>query len=229
MKARAVDGSTRCFVDAGVVVTFPTSTSQQRQADVLYSLLFAQLAADKEYSRQIDPLNWFSYFQYILQNIGWVLTNLDFKVTPSEDYFVFSSLALNQMAKNGIATEDVELFRKIFNTLHGLPDTDTSIQILYGNSYNDTGHASSLILSSFGETEDKAVQLKLIMIGFEGVEEKVYRYLFHVYDSKKVSFPEAKSTTMVLNQDTFDKIRDTVVQKLGDKVKTMISEVKITD
>lgn len=222
------DDSTRCFVDSGVLVTFPASTSKQRQEDVLNSLLFAQLAADKEYNRLDDPLNWFSYFEYILRNVGWVLTNLKFQIDPGEDYFVFSSLALNQMIKNGSETKDVETFRKIFNILHSLPDTDPSIEILYRNTFNETSQASSLILSSFEETEDKGVQLKLIMIGFEGVDEELHRYLFHVYDSKRVSFPEAKSTTMVLNEDTFAKIRASIIEKLGDKIKTMISEVKMS-
>ena len=133
------------------------------------------------------------------------------------------------MTKNGSATKDVDSFRKIFNVLHSLPDTDTNIKILYGSTYNATNHASSLILCSFEETEDDSVQLKLIMIGFEGVDEKVYRYLFHVYDTKRVSFPEAKAIAMVLNENTFEKIRATVVEKLGDKVKTMISEVKLPE
>ena len=55
LKKARDDDTIRCFVDSGVLATFPTSTSKQRQEDVLYSLLFAQLAADGEYNRQVVP------------------------------------------------------------------------------------------------------------------------------------------------------------------------------
>lgn len=217
----------QCYVDAGVLVTFPKDTPGLRKEDILNSLLFAQLAADKSYSRETDIENWFSYFEYILQNIGWVLTSTKFDVKVGDDYFVFASLALNQMVGNDWKEADIETFRVLFNTLHGLPDTDTSVQILYGNTYSDSTHASSLILCSFKETPEKEVQLSLLMLGFEGLSESAFRYLFHAYRAKGVAFSKAKASHMVLNEEIFQKIRATVIEKLGDKVKTMISEVKI--
>ena len=222
------DPAVQCYVDSGVLVTFPKDTSSLRKEDVLNSLLFAQLSADKTYNRETDTENWFSYFEYILQNIGWVLTSTKFDVEVGGDYFVFASLALNQMAGNSWKEADIETFRSFFNTLHGLPDTDASVQILYSNTYSDSTHGSSLILCSFKETPEKEVQLSLLMLGFEGLNESAYRYLFHAYRAKGVTFSKAETSNMVLNEDVFQKIRATIIEKLGDKVKTMISEVKIT-
>lgn len=217
----------QCYVDSGVLVIFPVDTPSLRKEDILDSLLFAQLAADKSYSRETETEDWFGYFEYVLQNIGWVLTSTKFDVEVGDDYFVFASLALNQMAGNRWKEGDIETFRGLFNTLHGLPDADTSVQILYGNTYSNSTNGSSLILCSFKETLEKEVQLSLLMLGFEGLSESAYRYLFHAYRSKGVTFSQAKTSHMVLNEEVFQKIRATVIEKLGDRVKTMISEVKI--
>lgn len=222
--------SVKCYVDSGIVVTFPADVEIQRQQDVLDSLLFAQLSADKSHQRQTDPSNWYSYFDYILQNIGWVLSSIDFDVdVTKKPTFVMSSLALNQMVQNGSSAEEVEVFRKIFNVLHSLPDKDPLIELLYKNIYNDDSNAASLILASFEVSKTKEVTLKLIMFSLEATGEAAYRYLLHLYDSKNVTFSKAKSSTMVLNEQIFDKIRSTIVEKLGDKVKSMISELQLPE
>lgn len=222
-----VDEPVICYVDDGALVTFPAMTSSHNQQDVLNSLLFAQLAADKQYDRQANPGEWFDYFEYVVQNIGWVLTSMKYDAEVSEDYFVFSSLALNLLEKNESAGKDVEMFRRFFNALHSLPNTDRSIEVLYGKAYDQSINASSLILCSFIETPDKAVKLNLMMVGFSGIDEKVYRYLFHVFDARSLTFSKVKSSTMVLNEHTFAKVRASVLEKLGDKVKTLISQVII--
>lgn len=221
------EGLMSCYVNGGSLVTFPTATTKQRQQDIQYSLLFAQLAADKGYSREVDPQGWFTYFQYIIRNIGWVLTNLKFDVDVSDGYFVFSSMVLNLMTKNGRATKDIATFRRFFNALHSLPDTDPSIEVLYGKIYDQKTYATSLILCSFKETPDKEAQLDIVMIGFGGLTEEAYRYLFHVYNSEDVTFDEAESCSMVLNEEVFEKVRESIVEKLGDKIEMYIKEVEL--
>lgn len=117
-----VDEPVICYVDGGALVTFPAMTSSHNQQDVLNSLLFAQLAADKQHDRHANPGEWFDYFEYVVQNIGWVLTSMKYDVEVSEDYFVFSSLALNLLEKNESAGKDVETFRR-FSTFFTLFQT----------------------------------------------------------------------------------------------------------
>lgn len=219
----------QCYVDAGVLVAFPGNTSLKRQQDVLNSLLFAQLAAGKNYSRENDPEGWFSYFEYVLQNIGWALTSTKFDVVVGDDYFVLASLALNQMVETEHWVADVETFRGFLNALHSLPDEDTSIQLLYENSYNKSTNAISLVICSFLESPDNKVQLSLLTFSFKGLRDTTHRYLFYVYRAQDVVFSKAEATTMALNDDVFKKVKQTVIEKLGDRVKTMISQVKIPE
>lgn len=220
--------SVTCYIDSGIVVTFPIDVTVQHQQDVLNSLLFAQLSSDKFHQRQTDPEDWFSYFDNVLQNIGWVLSNMEFDVDlTKESTFVMSSFALNQMAQNGSSANEVEVFRKVFNELHSLPDKDPVIELLYKHVYNDSSNAASLILASFEVAKNDDVALKLTMFALEQSSEAAYRYLLHVYDSKMVTFSKAKSSKMVLNEQIYGRVRSNIVQKLGDRTESMILEIKL--
>ena len=224
------ENTTLCYVDAGVLVTFPGNTSTQWQQDVLDSLLFAQLAARVNHSRGSDPEDWFSRFQYVLNTIGWVMTSTKFNVGVSDDYFALSSLALNEMAQTMHWDTKVETFRRLFNTLQSLPDNDINIKLLYGTTSSEnssTINATNLIISSFQVSSRNEVQLNLLMLGFQGSQDIVQRYLFYVYRTADVKFTSAKSSAMVLNQALFRKVKPTILKMLGDKAKTMISKVEV--
>ena len=216
-----------CYVNGGILLILPSSTSEQRKQDVQHSLLFAQLAADKQYSRQDDLQNWHDYFKYVLQNLGWLITSHKFDSGVSKGYFVFASLALNLMTKNSWEETEVANFQKAFNALRGLSDSNRSVEILYGKTYDQTTHATSLILCSLKETQDGTTQLSFAMMGFRGTTEKAHRYLFHVYDSNDVSFSKTEASSMLLNEEIYKQIRASIAEKLGDKVQTSISEVDI--
>ena len=221
------DGVMSYYINGGILVTFPTATSEERQQDIQYSLLFAQYASDVKYNRKSDPEGWFTNFKYVLSNIGWATGSFKFDVDVTEGYFVFSSLILNLMAENDRPVESIATFRKFFNALHSLHDTDLSIELLYKNTYDSATYATSLILCSFSEISSKDVRLDVVMLGFGGLKEQAHRFLFHVYDSRDVTFDKAESCSVVLNEQVFAKVRETVVEKLGDRVKTDIIQVNI--
>lgn len=222
------DESIQCYINSGAIVLFSSTASEQKQQDVLYSLLFAQLAADKRNNRQMYPQDWFDYFSYVLQNIGWVLTNTSYEVQVSDTVFVTSSLALKQMARNGTSDENIENFRRVLNLLHDLPESDTSVELLYDNTYNRSTFATNVILVSPEISLKGELKFNLIMIAFKPLREVASRYLFHIYSTKNVTFDKARASEMVLNEAIFEKARAMIVEKLGDKVKTMISEIKIS-
>ena len=221
----------KCFVDSGMLVTFPGDVTSQSQQDVLISLLYSQLGADKSHQREDDPQSWYSMFDYILQNIGWTISNAEFNVDASkESTFVMASLALNAMANNDkvmISEEEIEVFRKAFNVLHTLPDDDPLVSLFYKSDYDETSKAASLILASIEIAETKEVVLKLVMFGLEKNVEPAPRYLLHVYNSKEVNLDTARTSKMVLNETTFSRVREALIDKLGDRVETMIKEVAI--
>ena len=222
----------KCYLNDGVLVTFPANSSSQGQQDVLVSLLYAQLAADKSQPRVDDPQNWYGMFSYILENIGWTISSADFQVDPTKDpTFVMASFTLNEMAKSDVvlaSEEEIEVFRKTFNFLHSLPDDNELVTLFYKNDYDEVSKAASLILASFQETETEEVVLRLVMFNLDKNDEQAPRFLLHVYDSKSVNIDTVRTSKMVLNTATFSRVRGAIVEKLGERMETMVKELNVT-
>jgi len=222
----------KCYLNNGVLVTFPTNVSSQAQQDVLVSLLYAQLAADKSHQRVEDPLNWYGTFSYILENIGWTVSNADFQVDTSKNpTFVMASFALNEMAMSDVVLatkEEIEVFRQSFNVIHSLPDDDELVTLFYHSEYDKVSKAASLILASFQEVETEEVVLRIVVFNLDKNEEPSPRFLLHVYNSKSVNIDTVHTSKLVLNNATFSRVKGAIVEKLGERTETMVKELNFT-
>lgn len=215
----------KCYVNAGIVVTFREDAELWRQQeDVFNSLLFSQLSADKSYQRHTAPDKWYGHFKSILQEIGWILSNsrnyFDVKI-PEHPTFVMPSVAVNMMEKNDSSAEEVECFRKGINALHSFPDNDPLIEHLYQSV---SSSSASLILASFGVNSNE-VELKMTMFVLKAPEEEAPKSLLHIYKTAEAAFSMVESSKMVLNIDIFEKIRSTISEKIGERVKSLIGEL----
>lgn len=59
------------FINAGAVILLPTDMREQERRDVLNSVLFAQLVANKKYPALSQPGEWYGAYREVLQN-GWL-------------------------------------------------------------------------------------------------------------------------------------------------------------
>lgn len=60
-------------VNQGALITFDDAMPAQYVADVTYSLLFAQLAADAKHDRREAPVTWVTMWLDVLQGLGWIV------------------------------------------------------------------------------------------------------------------------------------------------------------
>jgi hypothetical protein len=66
------------FIDNGSLVSFLAGVDRQSQADVLNSMLLAQLAANKKFDREADTVGWYGFYHDVLENLGWVVQQFAF-------------------------------------------------------------------------------------------------------------------------------------------------------
>jgi hypothetical protein len=66
------------FIDNGSLVSFLAGVDRQSQADVLNSMLLAQLAANKKFDREADTVGWYGFHHDVLENLGWVVQQFAF-------------------------------------------------------------------------------------------------------------------------------------------------------
>lgn len=224
----------KCFLDSGILVSFPENADSQSQQDVLISLLFAQLAADASYKRMDDASRWYDMFDNILQNVGWALSNEGVYVNSTlEPTFVMASVALNLVATNkdlSFSEADIEVLRKAFNYFHTLSNEDPLVSLFYGTDYDEATKGANLIIASFETADTKETVLKLVMFEIEksDSDDSAPRFLLHVYSSKSAVANAARTSKMVLNEASFSSVRATILAKLGDRVQKLIKEVPIT-
>ena len=49
---------------------------------MLNSTLFAQLAANKKHDRQNETTEWYNYYKYVLETVGWNVQSFEYVGTP---------------------------------------------------------------------------------------------------------------------------------------------------
>ncbi len=72
------DKKTEGYVVTGSVVAFTEELSGQDKADVLNTLLIAQLAADVKFKREVETEDRYAYYTKVLGNLGFVIQGFQF-------------------------------------------------------------------------------------------------------------------------------------------------------
>jgi len=60
---RLHDNPRTAFIDGGSAVSFVAGVTSLSQRDALNSCLLAQLAANKQYNRENDTVNWYNFYK----------------------------------------------------------------------------------------------------------------------------------------------------------------------
>lgn len=218
----------RSYICGGIIVTFPSSVSDQQRQDALYSFLLLQLAADKQFSRTTQLEDWLKNFSTNAAHVGWIDQHPLLKdVTTTSTQFTLSEVALVEMTEKGSMEMDRATFQSVFTTLKGLPDSDAKIQVFHSSTYDSSTHDVSVTFSSFDQQSpsgDLHMHFLLLNLG-GGVKDTSSRPLFHTYQTKDVKTKKEYYVFRELNQDVYSQARATVIQKLGDRIHTLIKEI----
>jgi hypothetical protein len=210
------------FVDDGGLVSFVAEVGSQVREDVLNSTLLASLAANKKFDRFKDTENWYKFYVDVLMNVGWVLQSLEFSeydphgATFEVDKVVFELLAAiaseNQIA---VAIETME-------ALKALEGNDGRV-VLFSTASTSLGNGSFQI-SPVTETNG-ATAMGLGAFYFTSTQSTT-RFLWFQYDSSDIHLFKAVQA-VTLDQEIYDKVRQTVIDKLGNNAKTFIGDLDV--
>lgn len=215
------------YVDGGMLITFPAATPLLARQDVLYSLLVAQLAADKQFNCNTQLKDWVDVFHSTLDGIQY--TNSGFSnTTPivKTDKFLLSDFVVQELTKDTAMARDVNTFKAIFSTLQSLPPTNTAVKIFLGKIYDSSSHNTTSLFCSCGLDGSGNAVVNLLMLSLQGVKEVASRPLSHTYNTKDVSTIVEETSGLLLNRQNYAHIRDVLIRKLGDRVHTLISQLE---
>jgi hypothetical protein len=209
------------FVDAGILLSFVASVPDQKREDALNSILLAQLAADKQYSRFDQPDSWYEFYANTLSNVTWqVIQSHTGHYTPLAGTFTLEEVILD-LLKAHVSDEESNLVKGTLKTIEELPDDDTRVEV-YG-AFSHTLHVVDVQVGVLSLLENlwmagsvfATEQDVKIVPGQEFIASKV------IGEIKTIIFNGA------LYEDLYAGVRDAVIEKLGRKRTELI--LSLTD
>lgn len=210
------------YVDAGSLVSFVAGLSGQNQADVLNSTLLAQLAANKKFDREADTKNWYQYYRTVLENVGWVLQEFDFtEVTASGDTFTADKVILDVLG--AIATgAEAAVVTETMNALKALSDDDGRMVLFSHNAHSLHKGSFQVAVATLS---GGVVVMRIGAVYFSSTQS-VTRVLWFGF-SKSNSSMYKGGQTIDLNEDVYSRVREQIIQKLGDRAQTFVANLDI--
>lgn len=224
------------FINAGAVVLLPLGMKEQERLDVLESVLFAQLVANKKYPDFSQTGEWYNAYREVLKN-GWLQKAVmwdSFTLNAASKCNMVDWLG-NRLGKYVDQTVATEVIR-VLNRVAQLPCTLPAIELLREHVQRhkvpepsettvETGCKVSLqvILAQHGPV------LSSVYVEFETSEPVISNPLGQLFATDNVlGNIQLRCFQANLSNALYEPLRDAIIKKLGDKAAKNILDVSDT-
>ncbi|WP_084581158.1 hypothetical protein [Sphingomonas azotifigens] len=209
-------GREEAQINQGILQAFDRAVAVQAREDVTNSILFAQLAADYKIDRRQQPADWAKRFFEVLATLGWVgqsLANDSATLRGSPDW---PSLLVNRLS-----VDAQPLARTSLEAAMDLEPAGKAMRL-----WNATiaGPAGSSFLVAPTLDSKGSITVALVMASFPTDVEKP------AFLGWELTYPTSfLMGTMELNETIYAQVRQTVLTKLGERVRTLIAPVPLRE
>jgi hypothetical protein len=205
-------GTASAQINEGAMLAFDSALPKQMIDDISNSLLFAQLAADKQFDRHKATADWQKTFFSTLSVLGWVIGSFSDKTTIAASPVDWAELIASYMPEN----VDHLVVSSITATQQ-LPTTSSAIRI-WSDAALDGDDGVVIVGPSYISGDSPNMHIALLKFTFE---KEVAGFL--KWDAKfKIT---TSIVTMELNESLYSKVRSTVIAKLGNRPKYLVASV----
>ncbi|XP_068739566.1 uncharacterized protein [Montipora capricornis] len=210
------------YVNDGSLVSFTSNLEGLQKQDVLHSSLLAQLAANKKHDRLEDSKNWYMFYTNVMATVGWDIQSFQFDEYDSTSSTVKVSQVTLKLLSS-ILGGDEEMMEVIKNTIDKLAKDSQGASLLQSSS-SSQNHGNFQVVPC---NVDKSNQVNVAFLGcFFRASEVAKDYFF--FDYKKEDIHLFKGTQVfTLDQQIYGKVREAVIEKLGDNANTKIHDLHI--
>jgi hypothetical protein len=209
------------------VVAFLAGMARENKAAVKRSLLFAEAAADASVNAKAHPEKWFSEFNKWMGVCGWARSGDGFtRYRAQEQRFTMDELGVRFLntaiaALAGPGPAAALLSAVASEAVAALKSQQGPLRIFErnANAHNGSDYGIASALESDGD-----VYMALGSVAFNSSYSRT-NFLFWEWQAQDVNIYKA-SNFWVLDLETYDDIKDVIRQKLGDRARTHIAELK---
>lgn len=202
-------GGKSAIINAGAMNIFDGKLSVLNKQDTSNSLLFAQLAANKEWNRYTDSREWFAFFTDVLNNIGWSGVSAT-SHTSSGDHIQWEDLVLNTM--EAYADEDeLALAQLGMSSWQNLPTDSKAMNIWETNTIENQYQNFQVIPGVFNQKTG----VNIVLSGIHSSARKDFDGFLSFNNFYSI---QEQVERMILNESVYAQVREAIIEKLGDRI-----------
>ncbi|WLH01920.1 hypothetical protein [Pseudomonas beijingensis] len=210
------------FINAGVVLVLPRDMTGQEKSDVLDSVLFAQLVANKKYPAYAQTQIWYDEYRDVLKN-GWLQKAVAWNnFTLDEQSSVTAAHWLGHRLGEYVDRTVADEVTRLLNRVAQLPDTLPAIEQLRDQTCKRKEVVPSseavgrvclqVILAGQGPL------LSSVSLSYETTQSAISNPLGQCLSvANVVGNLQSRCFQVNLSKELYDPLRGAIVQKLGDK------------
>lgn len=219
------EGKETASVVAGSVASFTANLTGQSRSDVKNATLFAQLASDYAYNRQTQAMEWYNNYVDVLSNIGWNRPGFAFDTYRSGGTTVRMDEAVLTILANIATGNEIAVVAASMEALGKL--SDDSKQMTVWDSKSSSGNKGNFQIMPCSQEDNGDVTMVLSGMQFTANHSES-RFLWWSWSSDSIDISRA-AARFVLNEDVYPTVRQTILDKLGERATKYVAEVPLGD
>jgi hypothetical protein len=222
-EALVKDGGTQSFMTDKSIVSFVAGVNASTRADILNSLLLAQLAANKQVPDPDQVLDWYKAYIGVLSRLGgWVVEAKGSDAFKLDGTLVEVQAAIISLLTKAFGQDYIDIIKDTLDAISKLSSGDGRIEAF---DKNTRGNKQGVFQMGMAVETNGAVVLQLGSFMIE-TSDKTTTILFVKFDknSTLVDYFTHKAT---FANASYGAIRDQVVAKLGLKASQYVDEIEI--
>lgn len=209
----------------GSITSFVTGLTSQARDDVQNSTLLMQLAADKKYNPDTQREEWFKFYTDGLANLGWGRVSSAYqKYKPTNTNATMDQVVLEIISS--VVSPESALYKvteKTFLALKNNPNNKDALKLFdVSSTRNDLG--TFQILPVMQDKDGNVVTVLTCINAHTEVQKG--SFLFWHWSSTSAEMYRA-AQQVVLNENVYATVRQSVLKKLGKNAEDFIDGLDI--
>lgn len=215
-----LDGKAEAYVGAGSLVFFSPRLNGQLKQDVIYSSLLAQLAANKKHNRFNETDDWYTFYNKIMTQLGWITRGFEFhKYEHRSNFLTISQVA--QELLGGLIGDKKELMTTVKETFDSLTKASDVFTLFGSNSIAKHGGNFQIFVCDVDSTN----KISVMVLFFYFYANEGFEDLFFTSQKKQETAVFISTTNLSLNEEHFAGLRNEVKDKLGERAFKLVQKV----
>ncbi|SFW75537.1 MULTISPECIES: hypothetical protein [Pseudomonas] len=211
------------------ILAFVSGMSEQNQADIQHSYLFASLVASKRYPRDDQGKEWYQLFLHVLQDCGWTILQKYYDaVAASGKSFTMDQLVLKILGSAVTAAAvpgpaSLLMLKVASDAIAALQSRDKPLRV-FDRNVQESG-TGGFGVAACHETPHGEVIMALGAVRFIKRTNQT-QVLFVNWDSSSVDLYRGESH-MTMVPSVINRTRAIIIEKLGDRAQKKIEAYEL--